>query len=81
MAWACSVYAYTVALDLMKKVSVFLISLTLNLEPVYGIIMAVAVFGGAEKMNLNFYLGTLVILGAVLSYPLLKSKLVSSKNA
>jgi drug/metabolite transporter (DMT)-like permease len=81
MAWACSVYAYTVALDLMKKVSVFLISLTLNLEPVYGIIMAVIVFGGSEKMNLNFYIGTMVILMAVLSYPLLKSKLFSSKSA
>lgn len=81
MAWACSVYAYAAALDLMKKVSVFLISLTLNLEPVYGIIMAVIVFGGSEKMNLNFYIGTLVILSAVLSYPLLKSKWVTSKKS
>jgi drug/metabolite transporter (DMT)-like permease len=80
MAWACSVYAYAVALHLMKKVSVFLISLTLNLEPVYGIVMAVIIFGGSEKMNLNFYIGTLVILGAVLSYPLLKSRL-SSKHS
>ena len=80
MAWACSVYAYAVALNLMKKVSVFLISLTLNLEPVYGIIMAVIVFGDSEKMNLNFYMGTLVILGAVLSYPLLKSRLTSLKK-
>ena len=71
MAWACSVYAYSVALNLMKKISVFLISLTLNLEPVYGIIMAVIVFGDAEKMNTNFYIGTAVILCAVLSYPLL----------
>lgn len=74
MAWACSVYAYSVALKLMKKVSVFLISLTLNLEPVYGIITAVIVFGGAEKMNLNFYIGTLVILSAVIMYPLLKRR-------
>ena len=80
MAWACSVYAYAVALNLMKKVSVFLISLTLNLEPVYGIVMAVIVFGDSEKMNLNFYLGTLVILGAVLSYPLLKTRLASLKK-
>ena len=80
MAWACSVYAYAVALNLMKKVSVFLISLTLNLEPVYGIIMAVIVFGDSEKMNLNFYIGTLVILGAVLSYPLLKTRLLSLKK-
>jgi drug/metabolite transporter (DMT)-like permease len=74
MAWACSVYAYVVALNLMKKISVFMISLTLNLEPVYGIILAVIVFGKSEQMSTNFYLGTLIILSAVLSYPLLKRK-------
>jgi drug/metabolite transporter (DMT)-like permease len=81
MAWACSVYAYAVALNLMKKVSVFFISLTLNLEPVYGIVMAVVVFGDSEKMNLNFYMGTFIILCAVLSYPLLKTRLASLKKA
>lgn len=80
MAWACSVYAYSVALQLMKKISVFFISLTLNLEPVYGIIMAVIVFGDAEKMNSNFYVGTAVILCAVLSYPMLKSKFTKSSG-
>jgi drug/metabolite transporter (DMT)-like permease len=75
MAWACSVYAYTVALELMQKVSVFLISLTLNLEPVYGIIMAVLIFGKSEQMTVNFYLGALVILLAVLSYPFIKQRM------
>jgi drug/metabolite transporter (DMT)-like permease len=74
MAWACSVYAYVVALNLMKKISVFMLSLTLNLEPVYGIVLAVIVFGKSEQMSINFYIGTLVILSAVLSYPLLKRK-------
>src|SRR5687768_16267518 len=69
---ACSVYAYSTAVELMKKVSVFLIQLTLNLEPVYGIIMAVIIFGDEEKMGLNFYLGTLIILCAVASYPFLR---------
>ena len=71
---ACSVYAYTTAVELMKKVSVFLIQLTLNLEPVYGIIMAVIIFGAEEKMGLKFYVGTLIILSAVASYPFLKRK-------
>ena len=74
LAGVCSVYAYTVAVDLMKRISVFVIQLSLNLEPVYGIIMAVIIFGQEEKMNLNFYIGTLVILGAVIAYPLLKRR-------
>ncbi len=75
MAFACSVYAYTVSIDLSRRISVFFIQLTLNLEPVYGIILALLIFGQQEVMNLNFYIGTLVILGAVLSYPLIRMKL------
>lgn len=74
LAGVCSVYAYTVAVELMKRISVFMIQLTLNLEPVYGIIMALIIFDQQEKMNLNFYIGTLVILGAVITYPLVKKR-------
>lgn len=74
LAGACSVYAYTAAVELMKKISVFVIQLSLNLEPIYGIIMAVLIFGSEEKMGVNFYFGTLVILSAVLVYPFLKKK-------
>jgi drug/metabolite transporter (DMT)-like permease len=74
LAGVCSVYAYTVAVDLMKRVSVFMIQLTLNLEPLYGIIMAVIIFGDTEKMNINFYIGTFVILGGVVAYPFLKRR-------
>lgn len=70
----CSVYAYSTAVELMKKISVFLIQLSLNLEPVYGIIMAVIIFGDQEKMGLNFYIGTSVILMAVLLYPFLRRR-------
>jgi drug/metabolite transporter (DMT)-like permease len=74
LAGVCSVYAYTVAVELMKRISVFMIQLTLNLEPVYGIIMAVIIFGQQEKMNFNFYVGTAIILGAVITYPFVKKR-------
>jgi len=74
LAGVCSVYAYTVSVELMKRISVFLLQLTLNLEPLYGIIMAIIIFGEKEKMSVNFYLGTLIILCAVLTYPFLKKR-------
>lgn len=74
MAWACSVYAYSAAINLMKKLSVFFIQLALNLEPLYGIVLALIVFGQQEVMGVNFYIGTLIILSAVASYPYLKKK-------
>jgi drug/metabolite transporter (DMT)-like permease len=70
----CTVYAFSVSVNLMKKLSVFFMQLTLNLEPVYGIILAVLIFGKTEKMTLQFYLGTLIILLAVLTYPILKRR-------
>ena len=71
----CTVYAFSVSVNLMKRLSVFFIQLTLNLEPVYGIILAVIIFEKNEHMNLNFYIGTLVLLSAVVLYPVLKRKL------
>jgi len=67
----CTVYAFSVSVDLMKRLPVFSINLTINLEPVYGILLAVAIFGEKEKMTPQFYLGTLIILVSVLIYPVL----------
>lgn len=71
LALVCTVYAYPMGVRLMKRFSVFTVNLTVNLEPVYGIILAFLIFGEKEKMSFNFYLGALVILLAVFSYPVL----------
>jgi drug/metabolite transporter (DMT)-like permease len=75
LSLVCSVYAYTVAVELMKRLSVFVIQLSLNLEPIYGMIMAIVIFGDKEKMGINFYIGTAIILVAVLTYPFFKNKI------
>lgn len=67
----CTVYAFSVSVDLMKRLPVFSINLTINLEPVYGIVLAVLILGESEKMTPQFYLGTLIILISVLIYPVL----------
>ncbi len=69
LAIVCTVYAFSVSVDLMKSISPFLMNLTVNLEPVYGIILAVIIFGSSEEMSGGFYLGTALILAAVLAYP------------
>lgn len=71
LAIVCTVYAYSISVELMKRLTAYVINLTVNLEPVYGIILAVIIFGEKEKMAPGFYLGTLIILGAVISYPLI----------
>ena len=71
LALVCTVYAYSQSVSLMKRISAFGINLTVNMEPVYGIVLAVIIFPASEKMNFGFYMGTLIILAAVLSYPVL----------
>jgi len=71
LAGICTVYAFSVSVELMKRLSVFSINLTINLEPVYGILLAVLIFGEKEKMTQQFYLGTAIIFISVLIYPVL----------
>ncbi|UOQ74343.1 DMT family transporter [Hymenobacter cellulosilyticus] len=71
LAGVCTVYAFSSSVELMKRLSAFVINLTINLEPVYGIILAVLIFGSQEKMSTGFYLGTCIILLSVLIHPIL----------
>jgi drug/metabolite transporter (DMT)-like permease len=72
LAIACTVYPFTVSIELMKRISAFIVNLSINMEPVYGIILAYLIFGERERMNSGFYLGTLVILFSVILYPLIR---------
>lgn len=74
LAGVCTVYAFTVMIRLMKRVSVFFIQLTINLEPVYGILMALVFFRESERMDFSFYLGTCIVIGAIFAYPFLRRR-------
>ena len=79
LAIACTVYPFTVSIELMKRISAFIVNLSINMEPVYGIILAYLIFGEKERMNSGFYLGTLVILLSVILYPLIRVWLNKTK--
>ena len=74
LAGVCTVYAYQASVRLLRKFSAFTLNLTINLEPVYGIVLAWLIFGQAEHMQPGFYAGALLILSAVVAYPLLKGR-------
>lgn len=71
----CTAFAYVLGVAVMKELSAFTVALTTNLEPVYGIILALMIFGQREAMSTGFYFGAIIILGAVFIYPYLKTKL------
>src|SRR5690606_23185144 len=68
----CTAVAYVLSVAVMKELSAFTVALTTNMEPIYGIILAVLIFGQQGSMSLGFYIGALIILGAVFVYPYVK---------
>lgn len=71
----CTSAAYVAGVMVMKELSAFRVALITNLEPVYGIVLAWVFFKKEEEMSLGFYLGALIVLGAVFLYPILKTKI------
>ena len=68
----CTVYAYSEMVELLKRISVFTSNLAINLEPIYGIILAAIFFKEYEQIHISFYVGAAIILLSVSTYPLIK---------
>lgn len=70
----CTALAYVAGVSVMRTLSAFRVALITNLEPVYGIILAFIFFGTKEKMSAGFYIGAVLIVGAVFLYPIYKKR-------
>ncbi len=70
----CTAYAFIASTAVMKYLSPYTVMLTINLEPIYGIIIAVIVFEDKEQMNPQFYFGALIILATVILNGFIKSR-------
>ena len=69
----CTAYAFSASVKVMKFLSPFTVMLTINLEPIYGIILALLIFDDTEEMTPMFYVGALVILATVIANGIVKS--------
>jgi drug/metabolite transporter (DMT)-like permease len=70
----CTAYAFIASTSVMKYLSPYTVMLTINLEPIYGIILAVIVFEEKEKMSFEFYIGAAIILVTVILNAIIKSR-------
>ncbi len=68
-------FTFIASVNVMKKVSPYTMVLTVNLETVYGIIIAYFIWNKEEAMTPGFYLGTLIILATIFGDGLLKNYL------
>ena len=77
----CTAYAFIASVHILKFLSPYTLVLTYNLEPVYGILLAIFIFPETEKMEFSFYIGTLIIISTIIINSTLKimnNKKVSS---
>lgn len=70
----CTAYAFIASTAVMKFLTPYTVMLTINLEPIYGIILAVLLFKDKEKMSPEFYIGAVIILITVILNGIIKSR-------
>lgn len=74
LALLCTTLAFVLNLNALKHISAFNANLAINLEPVYGIVLAWLIFQENKEVGQYFYIGVLIVLLAVFSYPFLKKR-------
>jgi len=75
----CTTLAYVISMKALKHVSAFDATLVINMEPVYGILLAIVILKEHKEMSPLFYFGVLLIMLVVFSHPILK-KLLNAKQ-
>lgn len=74
LGWICTSFAFAASVQVMKKISPFTVMLTVNLEPVYGILLAFLIFSESEQMNASFYIGAAILFFIILLFSFLKTR-------
>ncbi|MGZ3863623.1 MAG: DMT family transporter [Bacteroidia bacterium] len=72
-------FPFVASVNLLKRLSPFTVTLTVNLETVYGIIFAFLLWPSSEKMKPSFYLGAGMILAVIFLNALVKANVFSKK--
>jgi len=68
----CTSLAFMVMIDVIHKIGAYTATLTVNLEPIYSIILAVFILSENEILGTHFYWGSFFIVLIVFANPILK---------
>tara|TARA_B110000967_G_C18739912_1_gene487163 strand:+ start:50 stop:937 length:888 start_codon:yes stop_codon:yes gene_type:complete len=66
LASICTAYAFIASVHVMKKITPYTLVLTYNIEPIYGIVLAMLLFPKTETMRPLFYIGAGLIISTVI---------------
>lgn len=65
LALVCTSFAFVASVLVMRSISPFNVTLVVNLEPVYAIVLAFLIFGDSERMHLGAYCGAALLIAAL----------------
>ena len=75
----CTSFAFLMGVYVMRFIPAYTVNLSVNLEPIYAILLALLFFKDSELMGLNFYLGAIIVVGSILLNALFKNKKKATK--
>lgn len=70
----CTSFAFLASIEVVKRLGAFTFSLSVNLEPVYTIVLAIVILHEDELLNRNFYFGSILIVLVVIANAFYKSR-------
>lgn len=70
----CTAFAFIVSVEVMKKISPYTVTMSVNLEPIYSIILALLIWPKSETMSYGFYMGTIIVLVTIFLNALFKNR-------
>ena len=76
----CTSFAFLATIEVVKRLGAFTVSLSINLEPVYTILLAIAVLHEDKMLGSHFYIGSAVIVVVVIANAVIKYYLKSKAN-
>ena len=65
LSLVCTTVAFSISLKALKELNPFILNLSVNLEPIYSIVLAIIIFKENTSLNVGFYVGTAIILASV----------------
>lgn len=74
LSMVCTLLPFALCLVALRHLSAFTAQLSVNLEPVYAIVLAAVLFHEQQELTGTFYLGVAIILGVVFAQGLLASR-------
>jgi drug/metabolite transporter (DMT)-like permease len=76
----CTSVAFLISIEVVKRLGAFTFSLSVNLEPVYTILLAIFILHEDEVLGMDFYLGSGLIVLVILLNAVYKNRLTKKQK-